>query len=216
MTIKAVSEGRFRWLKPSSGHVWGVSNARLKPASRATTDVSEILAVTPGLFREFARLNTAGDEIQRDEIRNFADGFGDILALPHEEHASLETWTHAIQRMHRAVELWDRSNDPDRGEPSKQRASRELRLEINHALRDTKTPSHTTSGLTLGLRLEIFPVNLLAYMWLTLARIASREIEERRCIMCPERFYVGSGFGLQRADTLTCSVACRKRKQRAV
>lgn len=89
-----------------------------------------------------------------------------------------------------------------------------LQLEVQDALTDTETPSHATGYLTRELRLLTWPVNLLAYMWLTFARVVSGEIEERRCAMCPEYFYVGSGPGLQRHDTITCSVACRKRKQR--
>jgi hypothetical protein len=93
-------------------------------------------------------------------------------------------------------------------------ARRALRLEINRALADTVTPSHAAPGLTLDLRLATYPVNLLADMWLTFARVVSGEIEERQCTVCPEYLYVGSGPGLRRADSVTCSAGCRQRKKR--
>jgi hypothetical protein len=93
-------------------------------------------------------------------------------------------------------------------------ARRALQQEIRRALTDTETPSHATPYLTPELRLVTAPENLLAYMWLTFARVVSGEIEERRCVTCPEHFYVGSGPGLRRADKVTCSHACRKRKER--
>ena len=94
-------------------------------------------------------------------------------------------------------------------------ASRALQLEIRDALTDTTTPSHSTPNLTRDLRLVLDPVNLLAFMWLTFARVASGEIEERLCEICEvSRFYVGSGPGLHRGDKVTCSAVCRKRKQR--
>lgn len=93
-------------------------------------------------------------------------------------------------------------------------ARRALQLEIRRALTDIETPSHVTPNLTQELSLVMGPVNLLAYMWLTFARVVSGDIKERRCAMCPEYFYLGSGPGLQRDDTITCSIACRKRKQR--
>jgi hypothetical protein len=70
---------------------------------------------------------------------------------------------------------------------------------IRSALRDTKTPSCATPYLTGDLRL-VYPVNLLAYMWLTFARVVSGEIEERPCEMfdgCHKHIYVGSGPGLK-------------------
>jgi len=93
-------------------------------------------------------------------------------------------------------------------------ARRALQVVIQRALTDTETPSHATANLTRELRLVTAPVNLLADMWLTFARVVSGEIEERPCEICHRYIYVGSGPGLQRSDTITCSVACRKKKQR--
>lgn len=93
-------------------------------------------------------------------------------------------------------------------------ARKALQLEIQDALTDTETPSHATPYLTPEARLVTSPVNLLAYMWLTFARVVSGEIQERRCAMCSEHFYVGSGPGLRRADSLTCGDACRQQKSR--
>lgn len=93
-------------------------------------------------------------------------------------------------------------------------ARRALQLEIKRALTDTETPSHATPYLTPELRLVTYPVNLLACMWLTFARVVWEEIGERRCLVCPDYFYVGSGPGLRRADRVTCSDACRQFKKR--
>ncbi len=209
----------LRWLKPAWGYAWVENNGatRLKPRSSGVTDVSKILAVTPGLFRDFARLNIVGDKIQRSEIREFADGLGDILALPGADHPSVVTWRLAIERMGRAVELWDKIKGSEASDEVHWRSRRALQIEIHRALTDTKTPSHTALRFTPELRFALSPPNLLAYMWLTFARVVSGEIEERPCAMfeiCHEYIYVGSGPGLQRDDTTTCSAACRQRKKR--
>ncbi len=165
--------------------------------TRADETIAAILD-RPGMFRDFARLSNS------DEIRAFADGLG--------EHASPKTWRNAIQKMRRAVRLWDKVKDS--GTEVQRRA---LQLEIHRALTDMKTPSFTTIGLTSELRVAVYPVNLLAYMWLTFARVVSGEIEERRCKMferCHGYVYVGRGPGLQRVDTTTCGAACRQKKKR--
>ena len=97
-------------------------------------------------------------------------------------------------------------------------ARKALQYEVQEALTDIQTPSHATPGLVFPeLRLVMRPVNLLAHMWLTFARVVSGEIEERRCEMfanCHEYIYVGRGAGLQRNDTTTCGAVCRQKKKR--
>ena len=273
---------RFSWLLPDSGHEWkrkgrGRGAQRLVPLSGAIDSKTpgRILICTPppGLFRKFAALNIAHDELRQQNIRDFADEYGDIIAQPQEgtetvtthteiirKHATLETWCRTIQHMRRAVDLWDRINDPKRhvelerilvrtkdaiiyraihhplenkagdtelvvlamgkdtaAYPDRdiiRRARRALQLEVQRALSDIETPSHATPSLTRELRLVMLPDNLLANMWLTFARLVWGEIEERHCTVCPERFYVGSGPGLSRADRVSCSDVCRKRKER--
>jgi hypothetical protein len=154
---------------------------------------------TPGLFRNFSRLNSL------DEIRVFADAYGERVT---------KNWAATIRRMRRAVSLWDKVKDSS----GKREQRRALQLEIHRALADADTPSLVTVGLTPELRLALYPANLLGYMWLTFARIVSGEIEERPCKMferCQGYIYVGQGLGLQRADTETCGPACRKKKSRA-
>lgn len=98
-------------------------------------------------------------------------------------------------------------------------ARKALQYEIQSAFADTETPSHTTPCVvTPELHLALRPANLLAFMWLSFARVVSGDIEERRCEMfktCGEYIYVGHGPGLQRNDTTTCSAACRQSKKRA-
>jgi hypothetical protein len=214
---ETVSDLRFRWLKPAKGHVVTRGTPRLKGWSREFEDVTGILLATPGVFREFARIDMGGDRMLLGEVLGFADVFGDILALPHEEHPTPQTWCDAIQQMRRAVNLWDRIKDSKTSGDAQRRGQQALRIEINRVLTDTVTPSHTTLALTPELGLARCPVNLLAYMWLCLARVVSGEIEERPCEMftsCGEYIYVGQGPGFQRNDTTTCSAACRQKKKR--
>ncbi len=97
-------------------------------------------------------------------------------------------------------------------------ARKALQYEIQSALTDTETPSHTTPCIvTPELSLMLRPVNLLAHMWLIFAHVVSGEIEERRCEMfesCHQYLYVGSGPWLQRNDATTCSANCRQKKKR--
>jgi ureidoglycolate hydrolase len=229
------------------------------------------------LFRTFASIPITKDEMREREIKAFAKDYGDIIARPQDDHvrlttevemvrkhATMETWRRAIQHMHRAIDLWDRIEDPERhGElklfitrnkgaityrrlhhPLERKegndsfvviatgkklaeyplediirpARKALQAEIQDALTDIEIPSHTTPCLLMPeLRLVLRPVNLLAYMWLSFARVVSGEIEERPCEMftsCHEYIYVGSGPWLQRDDTTTCSAACRQKKKR--
>lgn len=98
-------------------------------------------------------------------------------------------------------------------------ARKALQYEVQEALTDIETPSYTTPCLLMPeFHLVLRPVNLLADMWLSFARVVSGEIEERRCEMfarCGEYIYVGLGPGLQRSDATTCSAACRQEKKRA-
>ena len=97
-------------------------------------------------------------------------------------------------------------------------ARKALQYEIQNALTDTETPSYTTPCIvTPELHLALRPRNLLAFMWLSFARVVSGEIAERRCEMfkvCGEYIYVGHGPWLQRNDATTCSAACRQMKKR--
>lgn len=74
--------------------------------------------------------------------------------------------------------------------------------------------------MCLNQKLELFvhPVNLLAFMWLTLARLLSGEIVEQPCMGrskdCLGYIYTGVGPGLKKTGSVTCSIACRKWKER--
>lgn len=227
---------RLRLIPKSGGSRWIAPNA---PAG------AWIYAPPPGLFREFAQLavgndaarlqiagdaqrKAADDRARRAAILAFADEYGDILAQPQEgglsittdvkvvrKHATMETWYSAVRQMRKAVDLWDLFNDSkgDKARPLPE----ELRHEIKRALTDTDTPSCATPTLTPQMSLVVYPVNLLAFMWLTFARVATGRIEERRCEMfesCHEHIYIGSGPGLGRGDKTICSAACRKEKSR--
>ena len=293
---KTSSDVLFTWLKPEYGHEWTQKGrwrgARyLVPVLGARRKVTEYVP-HPGLFRTFAGLNIAKDEVREREISVFAKAYGDLIARPQDDHERLTTeremvrthatmgaWCRTIQHMRRAVELWDRINSPERHEDLKQLFTRQrgailyrqthhpleinpdgktrpaqpegqegratttcpaivvgkdaakdpasdviplarkaLQYEIQRAFTDTETPSHTTSCIvTPELRLVLRPVNLLAYMWLSFARVVSGEIEERPCEMfetCGEYIYVGRGLGLKRDDAAVCGATCRKWKER--
>jgi len=278
---KTSTDVLFTWQKPESGHEWKQKGNRrdaqyLVPVLGPKGKVTEYVP-HPGLFRTFAGLNTAKDEVREREIRVFARAYGDIIARPQDDHvrlttvvetvrthATMKTWSRAIQHMRRAVELWDLINAPERHKelsgliirnkgaityrrvhhPLERKEGNDsfvviatgkklaeypvedlikpgrkaLQYEVQEALTDIETPSHTTPCLLMpDLRLVLRPVNLLADMSLSFARVVSGEIEERPCEMfesCHEYIYVGSGPWLQRDDTTTCSAACRQKKKR--
>jgi hypothetical protein len=213
------ADGKKR-LVPNSGG-WRVFDAKVREG--------RLLYVPPlGLFREFARLPWSAKDVARERaIKSFADTHGDILAHPQEgrlilgrevkkirTHATMETWCLSIQRMRRAIQMWDQIKSDS--EWYKNPTHRIMLTEelIRNALSDTETPSCATPYITSDLRLIVHPINLLAHMWLTLARVVSGEIEERACEVCSDRMYIGKGPGLNRADKTTCSIKCRKRKER--
>jgi hypothetical protein len=118
-----------------------------------------------------------------------------------------------------AVGLWDQSNDENARKGCRLQAREELQIEIESALRDTTTPSYTRVYLDQKLELFVHLVNPLAFMWLTLGRLVSGEIVEQPCMgkrsrPCLGYIYTGLGHGLNKTGTLTCSIACRKWKER--
>ena len=211
---KTFRDVSFHWQRPKQGHEWYKGRrVRLKPRTPETEDVLDVVLVMA--FRKFARIDTGDSWKLSREILGFAECYGDIIALPDQEHPTWETWCNAIRQMRQAVNLWDRLKDPKMTGGARRRGQRSLQLEIHHALTDTALPSHTAIGLTSELGLALHPVNLLAYMWLTFARVVSGEIEERPCMgNCSGYIYVGRGPGLKREDTVTCSDACRKWRER--
>jgi len=227
---------RYWRLVPVSGGRWTDRN-----------DERGLLKYTPppGLFRVFARITVSGEydavsgedggrETGREAIRAFACGYGDILVKPHErtdkfvrsKHVKYErrtpeaAWISAIQDMSRAVHLWDETKDATKRKRAAQVARLALQSEIRRALTDTDTvmPRFTTADFAPEMTLVMRPANLLAFMWLSFARVVSGEIEERRCEMfrhCGNYVYIGRGPGLRRGDnSVTCSDKCRKRKSR--
>ena len=234
---------KFRWFKPTLGHVWRVyagGTRRLAPKSGGSRFFDHkapegVKLHTPplGLFREFARLPwSAKGESRQKALKEFGDNHGDILAAPWEgrvtdarekwfKHATMDTWCLQIQRMRRAVEMWDQvKNNPEWYKTAANRMilSEEL---IDSALRDTETPSCATPVLVLKEnRIVLCPANLLAFMWLTFARVVAGEIREQPCTAkdldgnpCPNFVYFEPG--VRRYDErATCGDTCRKRKQR--
>lgn len=186
----------------------------------------------PGLFRDFAALRATGARAE-EEILRFANKYGDILSVPGRDfyqqgsdggrrvvrrYATLTLWRHHIQQVKWAVGLWDQSNDPSGRNAARLRLRQELQLEIESALRDTATPICARVCLNQKLELFVYPVNLLAFMWLTLARLVSGDIAEQPCLgnskSCLGYIYTGIGPGLKKTGTVTCSIACRKWKER--
>lgn len=185
----------------------------------------------PGLFRIFAGLR------DRVEILVFANAHGDILGVPGREYyqqdeaaiggrrisrpyAPLSVWEFQIEQMLYAVEQWDICNDERASRRARLQAREQLQIEIESALRDLKTPCCARMCLGQNMELFVYPVNLLAFMWLTLARLLSGDIVEQPCMCIGERkgclryIYTGLGHGLKKTGTVTCSVACRKWKER--
>jgi hypothetical protein len=178
----------------------------------------------------FGQIKYAGDEfgsysldgpIRIDDpgILDFADKHGDILSIGsvHVE-THVETWRNSIRQMRRAIAAWDRV----RKGAARPMDRAYLQSVIGDAMSDIKTPRVSTATLVEN-RFVLRPVNLLAFMWLSFARVVSGEIEERRCAgfdengqPCTNHVYIGKGPGLRRDDkNATCGYKCRKRKQRA-
>jgi len=228
---------RFSWRKPEAGFIWGTKRGgeiQLRwPAERKggfTVNYQPRLS----LFRIFAALRATGSE-DMDDILSFANEYGDILAVPGREHyqldeagingrrtvrpyAALSMWRHQIRQMQWAVGLWNQCNDETARKAAQLRARKDLQIEIESALRDVVTPSCARACLSQNMELFVYPVNLLAFMWLTLARLLSGEIVEQPCMgnskSCLGYIYTGLGPGLKKTGTVTCGVACRKWKER--
>lgn len=61
-------------------------------------------------------------------------------------------------------------------------------------------------------RILFKPPNLLAAMWLRFAEAITGEFQLKRCVECGKYFQIGPGG--RRADSITCSNACRQAKYR--
>ncbi|HEX4039134.1 MAG TPA: hypothetical protein VHX37_13840 [Acidobacteriaceae bacterium] len=196
-----------------------------------------------GLFRDFAGLRVKKAEAE-EEILRFANEYGDILSVPGDEffqqgsdggrhvvrrYGTLSMWRFQVEQMRYAVEQWDICNDDGAKGRARRQAREQLQIEIESALSldlilkvlNTEVPLRRVSPgwarVRLNKKLELFvePVNLLAFMWLTLARLASGEIAEQPCMgSCGRYIYTGQGVGLKKTGTVTCGPACRKWKER--
>lgn len=233
---------RFRWSVPDSGHEWRQRKGDLRLVWKEEKRGGFATEYRPEckLFREFAALGVTRSR-QAELILRFANKYGDILALPGSSfirylgedapspeggeyrkiirsHATLRMWRHTIQQMRQAVDLWDQSNDGTIGKPARLKARSALQVEIEVILRNMTTPSCTRVCLNQKMELFVYPVNLLAFMWVTLARLVTGEIVEQPCLgkskKCLKYIYTGLGTGLKKTGTVTCSVACRKWKER--
>lgn len=222
---------RFVWWKPESGFEWGTTKKRDRQLRWTSERRGGYLVQHHppiGLFRDFAGLRV-GRPGAETEILSFANEYGDIIAAPDSSFyqmdnavrrivrrtATLSLWQHHVRQMRCAVRLWDRCNNAGTRKDARLQAHKDLQLEIESALKDVTTPRCSRVCLNQNLELFVYPVNLLAFMWLTLARLASGEIMEQPCLgECGGYIYTGLGLGLKRAGTATCSPACRKWKER--
>jgi hypothetical protein len=221
----SVELNNFGWFRPvhgfklvSSGPGGGGRLAPKQWSDRGT--LAQRYRPGPGLFREFARIRIR----DKEGILDFADKYGDILSLPGawegaergkrtRTSATLDTWRNQIRHMRMAVKWWDRLRiDPKTNQV-------QLQYELKAALTDTETPRCSFAyPFENGIRLA--PANLLAFMWLSLARVVSGDIGEQPCTgldedkqPCPNFVYFEPGLR-RYDDRATCSSACRKRKQR--
>lgn len=228
---------RFVWGKPETGFMWGTKRGggiQLRWPAERKGGVAVKYQPRLSLFRIFAALRATGSQDAAD-ILSFANEYGDIFGVPGHEYyqldeagingrrtvrpyAALSMWRHQIRQMQWAVGLWGQCNDQSARKSIRLQARKDLQLEIESALRDVTTPSCARMCLNQKLELFVYPVNLLAFMWLTLARLASGEIVEQPCMgeskSCLGYIYTGLGPGLKKTGTVTCSIACRKWKER--
>lgn len=227
---------RFVWYKPETAFAWRKTKGGYQLRwPREKTDGFTVRYHPPlSLFRIFADMKTDSKSAAY-HILSFANEYGDILGVPGQEYYQLDgaaiagrrtvrpyaapsLWRHQIRKMQWAVGLWDQCNSEGMGKAALQRSRQELQIEIESALRDVTTPSCARVCLNQKLELFVYPVNLLAFMWLTLARLLSGEIVEQPCMGasdgCLGYIYTGVGQGLMKTGTTTCSPACRKWKER--
>jgi hypothetical protein len=234
MSSGALQAG-FTWGKPETKFIWGTArdgSYRLRWPDEKKGGYTVMYHPPLSLFRVFAEdLKPDPKDAAEYHALSFANEYGDILSVPGREYyqldgeaiggrrvirpyAPLRLWRHQIRQMRWAVGLWDQCNDETARETTRRQARKELQIEIETALRDVTTPSCVRMRLNQDMELYLHPVNLLAFMWLTLARLASGEIAEQRCLGCSQYIYTGVGPGLKKTGTLTCSVVCRKWKER--
>jgi hypothetical protein len=227
---------RFVWYKPETAFTWGKTKGDYQLKWPRERTGGHVVRYHPplSLFRTFADLKS-DPKSAAYHILSFANEHGDILGTPGGEYyqrdeaairgrrtvrpyASSRLWRNQIRQMQWAVALWDQCNDDRLGKAARQRTRQELQIEIESALRDLKTPRCARALLSQKLELFVYPVNLLAFMWLTLARLLSGQIVEQCCMgvsaKCVGHFYTGVDPGLKKTGTITCSPACRKWKER--
>jgi len=226
---------RFVWYKPETAFVWCKTKDghRLRWPHEKRGKVA-VYHPPLSLFRTFADMKT-DRKSAAIHILNFASEYGDILGAPGDEYyqtdgaaitgrrtvrpyATPRVWRFQIEQMRYAVEQWDIGKDERASGRAKLQAREQLQIEIESALRDVTTPSCARVCLNQRLELFVLPMNLLAFMWLTLARLLSGEIVEQPCMGvsngCLGYIYTGVGPGLMKTGTTTCSPACRKWKER--
>lgn len=223
---------QFIWCKPESTFSWFKAKTGYQLQWSREKRGEYVTRYYPplSLFRDFVGdIRPDPAAVAMGHILSFANTYGDILGIPGDEYyqldaiagrrtvrsyATLNIWRHQVRQMKWAVGLWDQCNNERRGDAARRRARKELQIEIESALKDVTTPSCARLCLNQELELYVYPVNLLAFMWLTLARLLSGEIAEQWCLGCHALIYTGVGPGLKKTGTVTCSAACRKRKER--
>jgi hypothetical protein len=229
---------RFVWVKPETEFTW-FGDHRLRWPDERKGGNTVTYQPPLSLFRIFAALKSN----KSAGVLSFANTYGDILGVPGSEriqldetaldgrrtvrpYAALRVWNQQIKQMQYAVDLWDICNAaPDAGadetarkEEARMQARKQLQIEIESALRDVKTPSCARVLLNQNMELFVCPVNLLAFMWLTLARLLSGQIGEQECSgnrnseSCLGFIYTGSG--LRKTGIMACGPACRKWTER--
>lgn len=168
---KATADVLFTWCRPGTpenprGYEWkrkGTWKGRqyLVPLLGAKGKVTEYVP-HPGLFRTFASLSIAKDDAREWEIEAFARDYGDIIAKPQDDHATMETWSRTIQQMRRAVVLWDCINDTGKHEYLKQLFTRPkgaiLYWQKHHPL-ERKSDNTTCPAIAMGKDVTKFPAN---------------------------------------------------------
>jgi hypothetical protein len=87
-----------------------------------------------------------------------------------------------------------------------------LQLEINKRLAEHSTIPRLAWTPDYQHRIIFKSPHLLAAMWLQFAQAVTGEFQLKRCVVCGKFFQVGPGG--RRADSMTCTDACRQQKSR--
>ena len=192
----------------------------LQPRSKRTRSF-DLFKVSSSAFLEFAQT-----PLTENGIKDFADRYGPLEADPDPRPRrgrpwsgnlvalgrSIDAWRMLIRKMHRTVELWEKSKIT--GDFSRIICVVErLRLSlVREAPGAPITLLLKKDPLSSSARLCIRPHSLVQALWAQLVLAIDGNLNLGACVQCHKWFTLEAGRG--RSDKAYCSNACRMRAYR--